>query len=237
MKKGFLIAIDGPVASGKGTIAKSLSLSIHAVNLNSGGMYRAYALKLLRKKVGFDSAAEIVSTLKSGQVEIAINPENLESFQIILEKEDVTDTLFDPEISNAASLFGKHREFVEFINGELRRVAKYYGDMGLGIIMEGRQIGVNVFPDADVKIFLTASILIRSQRRLEQYKVKGIHKTLEEVVEETETRDMQDMEREFGALPRYPEKLGYEVVDDSHLTEDQTLEKILGILRKEGIYN
>lgn len=236
MKKGFIIAIDGPVASGKGTIAKKLSQTINALNFNSGGIYRAYARKLLSHGIHQNDEQAIQETLKPGEAEIIIDPENHDEFVITLEGVDVTEQLFIPEISMAASDFGKSKAFVEFISSELRRIAKKYESLGLGIIMEGRQIGTDVFPDADVKLFLTAELQTRSKRRYTQYQANNIARTIEEVITETSKRDEQDMSREFGALPRYPEKLGYVIIDNSKLTEQETLDAILTILQKKGIW-
>ncbi len=235
MKKGFVIAIDGPVASGKGTITEKLASTIDALNFNSGGVYRAYALKL--KRLGIDSLDGHLrqSLLTPGEVSIKILNEG-SKFDILLGNEKVTELLATPEISKAASDFGRNKSFFEFVSDELRRIAKEYEKTGKGIIMEGRQIGTDVFPDADIKIFLTADLDVRARRRFAQYQAKGIKKTFAEVLEETEKRDMQDTNREFGALPKYPEKSGYVIIDNSNLNEEQTLEAILVLLQKKGIW-
>ncbi|HRN96754.1 MAG TPA: (d)CMP kinase, partial [Candidatus Levybacteria bacterium] len=141
-----------------------------------------------------------------------------------------------PEISMAASDFGRNKTFVEFISSELRRLAEKYESTGKGIIMEGRQIGTEVFPDAEVKIFLTANLQTRATRRLAQYQAKGIQKTQEQVINETSMRDEQDMSRESGALPRNPEQLGYEIIDNSDMNEETTLQSILDILKQKKIW-
>ena len=236
MKKGFIIAIDGPVASGKGTIAKILSKAINALNFNSGGVYRAYAWKLQNLGISPEDENAIKNHLKVGETEIIFNTEAQEEFTISFDGHDVTKQLFAPEISMAASNFGKSRVFVEFINSELRRIVKKYQISGQGIIMEGRQIGTDVFPDADVKIFLIADLQTRSKRRYEQYQVKNIERSIEDVIAQTNQRDEQDMSRTFGALPRYPEKLGYDIIDNSKLNEQETLDAILAVLQKKGIW-
>ncbi len=236
MKRGFVIAIDGPVASGKGTVAKKLSKTINALNFNSGGVYRAYASKLRNLGVSPDNDQEIKKYLKPGDVEITIDQARKDEFIITLNGIDVTETLFTPEISMAASDFGKSRVFVEFISSELRRIAKKYESSGFSIIMEGRQIGVDVFPDADVKLFLTADLKTRAKRRHTQYQLKQIDKVYSEVEKETHLRDKQDMNREYGALPRNPEKLDYDIIDNSNLSEQETLSKILKVLEKKGIW-
>lgn len=236
MKQGFVIAIDGPVASGKGTIAKKLAQQINALNFNSGGVYRAYALKLIRKKIHPSDHDSIKNNLIPGDVEIELNPNSYDEFVIRLNGEDVTESLFKPEISMAASDFGKSKVFVEFINSELRRIVEKYGNLGLGIIMEGRQIGTDVFPDADVKLFLTADLNTRAKRRFDQYKFKQINRTLQDVLNETSQRDEQDLNREFGALPKNPEKLGYTIIDNSGLSESDTLDAILEVLKQENIW-
>lgn len=236
MKKGFIIAIDGPVASGKGTIAKKIAQKINALNFNSGGVYRAYASKLVNKNILPSDQDLIKKNLVPGEVDIELNENSYDEFEIKLGGKDVTESLFQPEISMAASNFGKSRDFVEFINLELRRIVKKYESLGLGIIMEGRQIGTDVFPDADLKLFLTADLKVRAKRRFDQYNSKQINKSFEEVLEETRLRDEQDLNRGFGALPKNPEKLGYVIIDNSSMNESDTLNTILEILEREKIW-
>lgn len=235
MNKGFIIAIDGPVASGKGTIAKKLASTISAINFNSGGIYRAYALKLIRQNIDSLENKKISDYLSPSDVEMIIS-ETDGSFEVLLDGKIVTDALHTPEISMAASHFGTNHDFVEFISQELRRISRKYEDRGQGIIMEGRQIGTDVFPDADVKIFLTADVAVRAERRFEQYQDMGIERPFEEVLKQTKERDEQDMNREFGALARYPETLGYDIIDNSHLSEEETMGVILHILEKKKIW-
>lgn len=236
MKKGFIIAIDGPVASGKGTIAQVLSQTINALNFNSGGVYRAYARKLQDLGILSENEDAIKKHLNAGSVDIVVDPDASDGYSIILDGKDVTEHLFTPEISMAASNFGKSRAFVEFVSSELRRIAKNNEKMGKGIIMEGRQIGVDVFPDADIKIFLTADLNTRAKRRYEQYVNKNIEKSFDEVVQETHQRDEQDMNRTFGALPRHPEKRGYVIIDNTKLSEKETLDAILLVLIKNKLW-
>lgn len=235
MKKGFVIAIDGPVASGKGTIAKKLAQKIQALNINSGGVYRAYAYKLVEQGITDLSDKNIDEYVKPGEVEIVLS-KDFGSFDITLNGKSVIQKIQLPKISMAASNFGKNREFVSFISTELRRIVKGYEYTGKGIIMEGRQIGTDVFPDADVKIFLTADLETRASRRFEQYQQNGIEKTYEEVKQETQQRDEQDLNREFGALPKNPQERGYEIIDNTGLNEDQTLEQIVQILEDKKIW-
>jgi cytidylate kinase len=235
MKKGYIIAIDGPVASGKGTIAKKLAQKIHAFNFNSGGVYRAYAYKLLQHGVKTITPETFITTIHEGDVEIIVKDDS-GGFDITLDGMSVTDVLTTPEISMASSTFSKNKYFVEMMSKELRRNAKNHIDAGHGIIMEGRQIGTEVYPDADVKIFLTADLDTRAKRRLEQYRVKDLSISLAQVIEETRTRDEQDMNREFGALPRYPEQFGYDIIDNSQLNESETLDAILTVLKNKKIW-
>jgi cytidylate kinase len=104
------------------------------------------------------------------------------------------------------------------------------------MIMEGRQIGSVVFPDADIKIFLTADLPTRAKRRYDQYRTQSVAKTYQEVIHETEQRDRQDTNREFGALPKNPQELGYFVVDNTNMDEKATLDAIIDILQKNKIW-
>jgi cytidylate kinase len=235
MKKGYIVAIDGPVASGKGTIAKKLAQKINALNFNSGGVYRAYAYKLL--ELGIDSLENIQlrDFISPDDVSIQITTE-AGGFDILLEKKVVTPLLVAPQISMAASLFSQKKEFVELMSEVLRQIVQHHRNQGKGIIMEGRQIGSDVFPDADVKIFLTADLATRAKRRFDQYEQQGIQKSFQDVLHETEQRDTQDIQRDFGALPNNPEELGYKTVDNTSMDEDATLQAILDILQKNNIW-
>jgi cytidylate kinase len=232
MKKGFVIAIDGPVASGKGTIAHTLAQRIHALNINTGGIWRAYTYVLVKR--GEFPSREVLEYLKKLNVTLNIRDDG--SFDVLLNDENITDQLNDPDISKAVSKFGTNNEFAEFIIAESRRIACEYLEQGKSVIMEGRQIGTVVFPDADLKIFLTANLDVRAKRRQEQYEKKGIVKPIEDVVQETHDRDEQDMNREVGPLPRNPEKLGYVIVDNSALTEEKTLDDILDLIKERKIW-
>lgn len=232
MMNGYVIAIDGPVASGKGTIAHTLAQQIHAININTGGIWRAYTYLLVKRDEV--PTPESLERLRADTVVLDIRDDG--SFDVLVNNTIVTDELSDPEISKAVSKFGTNNEFAKFIISESRRIALEYVNDGKGIIMEGRQIGTVVFPDADVKIFLTADIQTRSQRRHDQYTKKGISKPFEEVLTETQQRDEQDMNREVGALPRNPEQLGYEIVDNSKMDEKTTVQAILDILAKKRIW-
>lgn len=235
MKKGSIIAIDGPVASGKGTIAKKLAVELSAINFNSGGIYRAYALKLMRNNIDSLENKNILDYVSPGDVEMKISQSD-GSFEILLDGKVVTYLLHSPEISMAASSFGTYHDFVAFVSQELRRIAHKYETSGQIIIMEGRQIGTDVFPDADVKIFLTADVTIRAERRFEQYQDMGIQRPFEEVLKQTKERDEQDMNRAFGALARYPETLGYDIIDNSKMSEEETMKTILHVLKKKRIW-
>ncbi len=230
MKKGYIIAIDGPVASGKGTIAKKLADHIEALNFNSGGVYRAYAYKLLQLGVETLSNQNLNEYITIDDVTLQLK-ENLSGFDIVLNGKIITSLLTTPQISMAASTFSQKKEFVELMSTVLRKNVLAHTTQGQGIVMEGRQIGTEVFPDADSKIFLTADLATRAQRRYEQYLQQNIKKSLAEVLYETEQRDRQDMNREFGALPKNPESLGYQIVDNTNMDEKATLQAIIDILQ------
>jgi cytidylate kinase len=230
MKKGYIIAIDGPVASGKGTIAKKLADHIEALNFNSGGVYRAYAYKLLQLGVETLSNQNLNEYITKDDVTLQLT-ENLSGFDIVLDGKIITSLLTTPQISMAASTFSQKKEFVELMSTVLRKNVLVHATQGQGIVMEGRQIGTEVFPDADCKIFLTADLATRAQRRYEQYLQQNITKSLAEVLHETEQRDRQDMNREFGALPKNPESLGYQIVDNTNMDEKATLQAIIDILQ------
>src|SRR3990167_5319345 len=225
MKKGLLIAIDGPVASRKGTIAKLLAQKIHGVHLNTGATYRALAYKCIENDIEFNDKEKVLRVLGNSDIKLTVNENG--NTTVFLDGINISEKIYTPEISNGSSAVALIPEVPRKMAFMQREIAKKLAGGGKKVIMEGRQIGTEVIPEADIKIFLSADVTIRAARRLEQYKIKGIDKSLDDEVLETVRRDEQDKNREFGALPKNPEDLGYFMLDNSLLSEGETLDIIL----------
>jgi CMP/dCMP kinase len=228
MAKGFIIAIDGPVAAGKGTIASKLAAELQGFNLWTGAVYRSIALYCIEHGLDMRDEVAVASTFPNITMRFAGD-------QVFLNDVDVTDRIKKPDTSAGSSIVAAQprvREFAVQLQQEIGHKASQNGQI---VVSEGRDTATKVFPDAALKLYLTASDEVRAARRLEQFTEKNISVTLEEVVEQIRTRDEQDMNREINPLPRYPEKLGYVILDNSELNEKETLDAIKSELKKRNL--
>ena len=217
------IAIDGPSGAGKSSIAKTVSQRLGYLYIDTGAMFRSLAYKAL--SMGIDIPNE-QSRLKDMLSKTSLTIERIDAAQhMILDGCDITDKIRTPEVSKAASDIA----VIDFIRTWLlnleRTLAKQHN-----CIMDGRDIGTYVLPDAKVKIFLTASAEVRAERRLKELKEKGIETTFDEVLAEMKYRDKQDSEREIAPLKK---------ADDAHLADtsdknfEESVELILNIIKTE----
>ena len=219
------IAIDGPSGAGKSTIARAVSQKLGFLYIDTGAMFRSLAYKAVKQ--GIDIANEH-NSLKSMLSDTTLTIERIDGVQhMILDGEDITDFIRTPEVSKAASDIA----VIDFVRNWLleleRSLAKEYN-----CIMDGRDIGTHVLPDAKVKIFLTASAETRAKRRLKELKEKGIDISFEEVLSDMKYRDKQDSEREIAPL---------KMADDAHLADtsdksfDESVYYILDIIKRESM--
>jgi cytidylate kinase len=224
MKKGFAIAIDGPVASGKGTISKLLAKELNAVYLDTGAMYRCVALYLLEQNIDYKDESKVIPALEKINIEISRD-------KIFLNSLDVSAKIRTYEVDLLASPVSGIVEVRRFLVGKQQEIAKSLLENGELLIAEGRDVATNVLPNADLKIYLTASEEIRAKRRYQQYQERDIAKSLEEVDKDTRARDNQDININH-SLVSDPKSVGYFVIDDSELSKAQTLEIILGKIKE-----
>jgi CMP/dCMP kinase len=219
MKK-LIIAIDGPVGSGKSTLARRVAEMMGYVYIDTGAMYRALALKALRRGLGFDREGDL-ETLAGGT---RIDLKALDGTQqVFLDGEDVTTAIRTPEVSQAASKIAVVSGVRHVLVAEQRRA----GQQG-GVVMEGRDIGSVVFPDADLKIFLTASPEVRADRRYHEHQQKGDAIDRARTLDEIHERDQRDRERTTSPLVRAPDA----VVVDSTAMEAEEVARLVVMLAK-----
>ena len=216
----FIVAIDGPAGTGKGTMADILSKKYNLLNIDTGAMYRCVTLEMLNKNIKLDDEEKIEEMLKTIKIEM-----NHEKKKVYLNGEDVTQKIRSTEVSKYVSLVSSIKSIRIAMAGLQRKMTH-----GKDVIMEGRDIGTVIFPTADVKIYLDASVEVRAQRRFKQNQAKGIDMSYEEVLDNIKKRDKNDMEKEMGALKVAP---GATVIDGSNMTIKQVENSISKIIDKK----
>lgn len=220
----FNIAIDGPAGAGKSTIAKLTASQLGFVYVDTGAMYRTMALYFLRQGIKAEEE-KAISAACSG-VDITIRYEN-GAQQVILNGENVSGLIRTEEVGNmasATSVYMPVRTKLVEIQQQLARTAD--------VIMDGRDIGTCVLPNASVKIYLTASVEVRARRRYKELLEKGVACDLKEIEKDIADRDYRDMHREHSPLRQAEDAV---LVDSSHMTIEQVVEAIISAARERGL--
>jgi cytidylate kinase len=222
------IAIDGPVAAGKGDIAARLAKELHLLYIYTGAMYRMLALACIEHGVSLRDEHAVFAVLEQSSIEL-VKPEknSKETFFAKLNSMDVTERIMAPDTARGASDVA---QFPSVRKVMVARQQKLADDQS--VVMEGRDIGIRVLPHAQLKIFLTASLEERAKRRHEQWKQKGIEKSLSDVIEETRIRDKQDTERATDPLQKLPDSWE---LDSTALTQEEVVDIIKKELQKRGL--
>jgi cytidylate kinase len=216
MNDKLIIAIDGPVGSGKSTVARRVSQLLGYTHLDSGAMYRAVGLKALRNGVPLDSPERLATLAEGARIDLVPRGEKL---LVLLDGEDVTDAIRAPEVSHAASVVAVVPGVRHPMVAEQRRA----GAQG-GVVMEGRDIGSVVFPHADLKIFLDASPEVRAGRRQRELEEKGETLEFARVLADVHERDRRDRKREMSPLVRAADAV---VVDNTAMDAEETARVIV----------
>lgn len=213
----MIIAIDGPSGSGKGTIATLLAKKLNFTYIDTGAMYRCVALKSLRENLKITDEEKIVDLLKNMDIRLTNDD------KVFMDNEDVSDEIRSVEVTHRVSIISSIIELRKIMKQKQREFAKKNS-----IVMEGRDITTEVFPDADYKFYLDASVNVRAKRRYKQNKEKGIECTLEEVKKAIEERDYNDTHRPVGSLMRTDDQI---YIDSSNMTIDEVLNKIMEVIK------
>jgi CMP/dCMP kinase len=216
----LVIAIDGPAGSGKSTIAARLAKKLGYVNLESGAMYRALALKAMERQVSLDDG-EALRQLAANTV-IDLEPHG-EGNRVLLDGRDVSQRIRDADVTAAASRVSIHPQVREVMVKRQRALG-----LGGGVVMEGRDIGTAVFPDADVKIFLDAEESVRAERRVVQIGPRSAEDT-QRVIAELAARDQRDRTRSASPLVAAPDAVH---VDTTHKNIDDVVAEVEGVVGK-----
>lgn len=225
--KGFIIAIDGPVASGKGTIAPLLAERLHGFYMNTGGLFRMLALYAYKNNISLEEESLL-----------AIYPSltlDLENSKNLLNGEDVSGEIYGSDISQGSSIVASLPKVHEQVVFREREIGYAHAETGGIVIAEGRNTATAVFPDAAFKVFMTADLTTRARRRYDQAITRGEDVRLEAVVQDTQARDLRDRSRSFYPMVERPEDHGYYVLDNSLLTEEDTLNRLVVELQEREL--
>ena len=211
----MIIAIDGPSGAGKSTIAKLLSKELGVEYIDTGAMYRAIALKVLREGIDTDDAARMASFLDSTDVD-------LDGAKVLLDADDISGYIRTEEVSMEASR-------VSQIPAVRQKLVALQRDIGTrkSVVMDGRDIGSNVFPGAEYKFFITASPEVRTERRRKELAGRGEDVTFEAVLADIEKRDWDDSHRELNPLVQVEDAI---LVETDDLGIEEVLEEVLGYI-------
>ncbi len=219
-RSAIIITIDGPSGAGKGTVAQIVAKKLGLDYLDTGAMYRAVALLISRKTINIDDEEELKNILLKAHITFERNTDK--RINIELNGEDITNKIRTPEISSLSSYLATKR----VVRTKLKEIQREVGIKG-SIVADGRDMGTYVFPDADYKFFIDATLDERARRRWLQLKESGRDVALDEVKKEIELRDRQDSERSESPLHPAPNAV---IIDTTNLSIDAVVEKITDIV-------
>lgn len=221
MEKKLSIAIDGPAAAGKSTVAKIVAEKLSYIYIDTGAMYRSLTYKALMNHVNLEDEASLLDTLLSSTIDLQPS----ETGQLVyLDNMDVTDEIRSAEVTNSVSYVAIHEQ----VRKEMVRRQQEFA-VGGGVVMDGRDIGTHVLPNAEIKVFLLASVEERAIRRHNENMQKGYPSDLEKLKEEIALRDKIDSEREVAPLKKADDAIE---IDTTSLTILDVVEKIMALVHE-----
>ena len=219
---GFVVAVDGPAGSGKGTVTREVAKKMNLINIDTGAMYRCVTLLMIRQNVELEDEEKIKEILD--KIDIKFGIENGEQ-KVYLNGEDVSLLIRTKEVNEFVSPVSTIKIVRERLADMQREMSK-----SIDVIMEGRDIGTNVFPNANVKIYLDATPEERAKRRFKQNEEKGIQIPYEEILESVKNRDYIDSHREIAPLKQAEDAI---YIDSTNMSIDEVVEEIIGIINKK----
>ena len=218
----FVVAIDGPAGTGKGTVTKIIADDLGLVSIDTGAMYRCVTLEALRKNVKPVECEELTDILQTIDIKL-LKDKDIQ--QVWLNGEDVSSKIRTPEIDSNVAKYAA----LKSIRDKMTYLQRKMGEVG-NIIMEGRDIGTTVFPNADVKIYLDASVEERAKRRYKQNLEKGIEEKYEEVLESIKQRHKLETEREIAPLRKADDAI---LIDSTNLSIEEVVKEIKEIINEK----
>jgi len=216
MSKGLIIAIDGPAGSGKSTSAKLIAKKLGYLYIDTGAMYRAITF-LASENGAIKDEAKIIELARNSKIELKYNNGEI---VVMLNDRDISEEIRSSQVNASVSDVSK----ISAVRKLLVEKQREMGEKGQGIVMEGRDIGTVVFPEADVKIFLTASLDIRANRRVKEYAEKGSEVVIEEIKNNLSSRDKIDSSRDDSPLTKAPDAVA---IDTTSITINEQVNLIL----------
>lgn len=219
---GFIVAVDGPAGSGKGTVTKMVAEKMNLISIDTGAMYRCVALECINKNIKFDEIEKIKKILED--INIKLKREDGKQL-VFLNDENVTDKIRTTQVDEQVAKFAAIKEVRDKVTPMQRKMGE-----NDNIIMEGRDIGTVVFPNADVKIFLDCSVEERAKRRYKQDLEKGIQTTYEEVLESIKQRHKLETEREIAPFVQAPDAI---YIDSTKMTIEEVVNRIIEIIKEK----
>jgi len=220
----MIITIDGPAGAGKSSIAKALAKELGFTYIDTGAMYRAVAYKIKKLGISPDNLEEILKILKETKIDLIPSEKGV---KVLLDGEDISDKIRTEEIGKISSKIAVYPQVREYLVNLQREMGLKYKN----IVIEGRDTGTIIFPNADIKIFMTASPEVRAKRRYEELKAKGQNVSYEEILKIVNERDERDKTRKDAPLKPAPDSI---IVDTSNLEFKEVLKKIKEIVLKKG---
>ena len=221
LNKRLNIAIDGPAGAGKSTIAKMVSKKLNCIYVDTGAMYRAVALFFIKNGIASDDEKRIAKEIENIQVDIQFEAGDQ---KVLLNGKDVTEESRAERVGNWASEISKYTLVREYLVKMQREVATKQD-----VVMDGRDIGTVVLPQANVKIYLTASSKVRAMRRYNELTQRGVFCGIHDIEQGIMERDAQDMNREISPLRQAKDAI---LIDSSNMTIDEVVEKIVSLARE-----
>ena len=218
----MIIAIDGPSGAGKSTLGRMLARSLNLLYIDTGAMYRAVALAVLNSGVSTSDAAGVVAVAERARLALEGDPDSL---QVLLDGRNVSDEIRNEDVTHTSSVISTIPEVRRILVERQREM----GGRGGGVVLEGRDIGTVVFPDADVKFFLTAGPEARAARRYEEDRLRERNATYEETLADINTRDRRDSTRADSPLAIAPDAI---VIDSTELSIDEVYERMMTEIRE-----
>lgn len=219
---GFVVAVDGPAGSGKGTVTREVAKKMNLINIDTGAMYRSVTLLMIRQNIKLEDEEKIKEILDKIDIKFAI--ENGEQ-KVYLNGEDVSLLIRTKEVNEFVSPVSTIKIIRERLADMQREMSK-----SIDVIMEGRDIGTNVFPNANVKIYLDATPEERAKRRFKQNEEKGINIPYEEILESVKNRDYIDSHREIAPLKQAEDAI---YIDSTNMSIEEVVEEIVNIIKKK----